>query len=83
MQASNITEGEGYLKSGSQGSNHWTRSDIVRFEQKIGLEPNESEIPAYPTQRWLEDRYSRSAVTIWRWVKKGYLPAPRKIGVEC
>jgi len=68
-------------RTGSHSNNIWARSDIINFEKKIGFDPDTSEIPTYPTQRWLEERYSRSSVTIWRWVKRGYLPEPRKIGI--
>ena len=28
----------------------------------------------------LEERYGKSRVTIWRWVRKGLLPAPYEVG---
>lgn len=38
-----------------------------------------------PEIKWLSDkdlatRYGVSRATVWRWVREGHLPAPRKIG---
>ncbi|TWT18531.1 hypothetical protein FQY83_14220 [Luteimonas marina] len=43
-------------------------------------EPMNVEEPRYLRPRQAARRYSVSTVTIWRMVKAGILPAPRKLG---
>jgi len=62
------------------GRNVWPGEVVLAWERKQGLETAD-ELPPFVNQQFLEKRYNRSSVTMWRWVQSGYFPAPKKLGV--